>query len=74
MKLTLTDYETGLPVYVDTDRIAGIRQLAAFSDNLICQEEGERTRIDTTYGDILLVRESADSFASKAGWTTAPDC
>jgi hypothetical protein len=48
--------------------IAGIRQLAAFVCELTGQEEGERTRIYTTYGDTLLVVERAESFAEKCGW------
>lgn len=64
MRLRLTDYETGRPIYVQKESIVVCQELKAFvakplSDNP-SQEEGRRTKIDTNTGDNFLVRKSAD--------------
>ena len=60
----LTDWESGLPIYVDRDAIKSCRRLPAevydqvFGDDGP-HELGERTRIDTQT-DMFLVRETAE--------------
>ena len=71
MKITFTEYDTGNPVFLDSEFIVGIRQLSVVSCNLTGQEEGQRTRIDMVYGDTILVTESAVSVATQAGWPDA---
>ena len=64
MKLKLTDYETGLAVYVEQDAIKSARQLPAevfchcLNDD-VPNEHGMRTRIDTAT-DMFLVRETVE--------------
>ena len=60
----LTDWETGLPIYVDRSAIKSVRRLPAEVVAPIGKFEaplelGERTRIDTAT-DMFLVRETAE--------------
>jgi hypothetical protein len=64
MMKKLTDWETGLPIYVDPSAITSCRRLPAEVYNSYDKSEsprelGERTRIDTST-DMFLVRETAE--------------
>lgn len=66
--IKLTDWESGLPVYLDPTHIKQIRQLPAKICNPLDeddppQELGGRTRIDTL-SDLLLVRETAEEIVA----------
>jgi len=64
MKIKLTDYDTGSPVYVDTEIIGSIISLPAQG----CEQElRERTRIDHKFSSMIyLVRENADEILKLA--------
>lgn len=55
--IELTDYEDGGRILLLPSEVLCIRELAPFSED--GQEEGRRTRIDTSTG-MLLVRETVE--------------
>ena len=60
--LKLTDFATGLPVYVQREAIVSCRRIVAGTHEyhtLGIKELGERTRIDTEM-DTFLVRETPE--------------
>jgi nucleoid-associated protein YejK len=57
----LTEWDTGLPIYVDRSAIKSVRRLAAepANDTLDFEATEERTRVDTAT-DMFLVRETPE--------------
>lgn len=64
MLTKLTEWESGLSVYVDVQQIRSMRRLSAsvyepLGDDSHATELGERTRIDIGH-DVILVRETPE--------------
>ena len=59
-RIRLTQWDSGLPVSIEKDQIAMIQRLPAYSCQYTRTEGGERTRVDTRSGQILLVTETVD--------------
>lgn len=68
MKIQLTEYKTGRPILLDSTMIAGIRELEAIVDERRNQIETVRTRIDTKYGDLVLVSEGTIDIGRRINW------
>lgn len=63
--INLTQWESGLDVYLDPDAIVAITDLAPFQ--LETNECGRRTRVDYANGLIVLVSETAAEIADLIG-------
>ena len=68
--IRLTQYDSGLPVYVDPQTVRLVQELPAKVYDLSCGEHvenGQRTRIDTTT-QTLIVMESAKAVIWACGF------
>ncbi len=58
MRITLTQFESGLPMRIDPQTITAITELPAYSDDGL--ESGARTRINGRDGMLWLVTQTAE--------------
>ncbi|MEM9111671.1 MAG: hypothetical protein AAGC72_16845 [Planctomycetota bacterium] len=67
--ISLTQYQSNLPLAIDPEIIVEVVGLDAYHDDLCGFEGGQRTRITTRYGMIHLVNESVQEVLALKGPT-----